>query len=176
MENSKGSAEEVSTGSTSSCQRLRRQEGATRDASIVLEQRADSARPLGLPIASTHHQLPCHQRRWIDNDDLFAAIDRHGQGLAECLSLAKSTLAMVRCRSPPEADSVEDRLARAKARITGETFVIIFAFLQSHPQDSDYLSFAFFRFVCPIREPSIGCGARGGIRQRQRCHPGGLSV
>ena len=78
MENSKGSAEEVSTGSASSRQRLRRQEGATRDASTVLEQRADSAQPLRLPATPTHRQLPCYQRRWIDNDDLFTAIDRYG--------------------------------------------------------------------------------------------------
>ena len=58
--------------------------------------------------------------RWIDNDDLLASIDRHGQSLAECLSLTESALAMVRCRSPPTVDSVEDRLAKAEARIAGE--------------------------------------------------------
>ena len=120
MENSKRSTEEVFDGSASSRQRILRQEGATRDAPTVPEQRADPAQPLGLPAAPTHRQLPCYQRRQIDNDDFLAAIDRHGQGLTECLSLAESTLAMARCRSPPEADSVEDKLARAEARITGE--------------------------------------------------------
>ena len=120
MENSKRPAEEVFIRSASSRQRLHRQEGTTWDAPTVLEQRADSAQPLGLPAASTRRQLPCYQRRWIDNDDFLATIDRHGQGLAKCLSLAESTLAMARCRSPPEVDSVEDKLARAEARIVGE--------------------------------------------------------
>ena len=64
----------------------------------------------------------------MDNDDLLTSIDWHGQGLAEHLSLTESALAMVRCRSPPEADLVEDRLAKVEARISGETFVITFAF------------------------------------------------
>ena len=103
MENSKGLVEEVSTGSTLSSQRLRCQEGATHDASSILEQRAISVQPLGLPTVPTHRQLPCYQRRWIDNDDLLASIDRHGQNLTECLSLVESSLAMVRCQSSPEA-------------------------------------------------------------------------
>jgi len=68
----------------------------------------------------------------MDNDDLLTSIDWHGQGLTECLSLAESALAMVRCQSPPKADSVEDRLAKAKARITGEISVITFASFQFH--------------------------------------------
>ena len=120
MENSKRSTEEAFNGSASSCQRLHREEGATRDAPTIPEQRVDSAQPLGLPAAPTHRQLPCYQRRRIDNDDFLAAIDRHDQGLAEYFSLAESTLAMARCRSPPEADCVEDKLARAEARIVGE--------------------------------------------------------
>jgi len=120
MENSKRPTEEVFIGSASSRQRLRRQEGTTWDAPTISEQRDDSAQPLGLLVAPTRRQLPRYQRRWIDNDDFLAAIDRHGQGLAECLSLAESTLAMSRCRSPPKADFVEDKLARAEARITGE--------------------------------------------------------
>ena len=44
--------------------------------------------------------------------------------LDECLSPAELALAMVRCRSPPEADSVEGRLAKAEARITGEISII----------------------------------------------------
>ena len=121
MQNSKRSAEEVFTRSASSRQRLRRQEGTTQDAPTTLEQRADLVQPLGFPAAPTRRSLPCYQRRQIDNDDLLAAIDRHGQGLAECLSLAESSLAMAQCRSPPVADSVEDKLAKAEARIAGET-------------------------------------------------------
>ena len=78
MENSKRSAKEVFTESASSRQRLRRQEGTTQDAPTTLEQRVDPVQPLGLPVAPTHHPLPYYQRRWIDNDDLLAAIDRHG--------------------------------------------------------------------------------------------------
>ena len=80
----------------------------------------------------------------MDNDDLLASIDRHGQSLAECLSLIESTLAMVRCRSPPEVDSVEDRLAKAEARIMGEISIITFASFQFHLQDSDRLPFESF--------------------------------
>ena len=69
--------------------------------------------------------------RWIDNDDLLASIDRHGQSLAECLSLAESALAMVRCRSPPAVDSVEDRLAKAEARIVGEILIVTSAFFST---------------------------------------------
>ena len=98
-------------------------------------------------MLTARRQLPCFQRRRIDNDDLLASIDRHGQGLAECLSLAESALAMVRCRSPPKADSVEGRLAKAEARITGDTSVISSASFQFHLQDSDHLSFESFRFV-----------------------------
>ena len=71
--------------------------------------------------------------RRIDNDDLLASIDRHGQSLAECLSLAESSLAMVRCRSPPTVDSVEDRLAKAEARIEGEIPVATSASFQFLP-------------------------------------------
>ena len=60
---------------------------------------------------------------------------------------AESALAMVRCRSPPEADSVEGRLAKAEARITGDTSVISSASFQFHLQDSNHLSFESFRFV-----------------------------
>ena len=96
---------------------------------------------------------------------MLASIDRHGQSLDECLSLAESALAMVRCRSPPEADSVEDRLAKAEARITSEISLITFASFQFHLQDSDHLPFESFRFICSTGEPLIGCGARGGICQ-----------
>jgi len=135
MENSKKFAEEALNGPASSCLFLHRPEGTTRGAPTASGNRTDSVRPLGSSTLTAHCQLPCYQRRQIDNDDLLASIDRHGQSLTECLSLTESALAMVRCRSPPEADLVEDRLAKAEARITGETFVVIFAFLQSHPQD-----------------------------------------
>ena len=127
MENSKKFAEEAFNGPASSRQRLHWQEGATRGAPTTSGNETNSVRPLGSSSLIARCQLPCYQRRWIDNDDLLASIDQHGQSLAECLSLAESALAMVRCRSPPEADSVEDRLAKAEAKITGETSVMTFA-------------------------------------------------
>ena len=80
---------------------------------------------------------------------------------------------MVRCRSPPKADSVEGRLAKAEARITGDTSVISSASFQFHLQDSDHLPFESFRFVCSTGEPPIGYGACGRICQCQRRRPGG---
>ena len=133
MENNKRFAEEAINGSASSRQCLYHREGITCDTPTASGNRANSVRPLGSSSLTAHHQLPCYQRRQIDNDDLLASIDRHGQSLAECLSLAESALAMVRCRSPPKADSMEDRLAKAKARITGEISVITFASFQFHP-------------------------------------------
>ena len=144
MENSKRFAEEALNGPASSRQRLHRQEGTTCDAPTALGDRADSVRPLGSSSSIARRQLPCYQRRRIDNDYPLASIDRHGQGLTECLSLAESTLAMVRCRSPPETDSVEDRLAKAKARIMGEISIITFASFQFHLQDSDHFPFESF--------------------------------
>ena len=64
---------------------------------------------------------------------MLASINRHGQSLVECLSLIELALAMIRCRSPPEVNSVEDRLDKAEARITGEISVITFASFQFHP-------------------------------------------
>ena len=120
MENNKRSAEEALNRSTSSRQRLDRQEGATWDAPIVLEQRADSAQPSRSSSAPIHRQLPRYPRRWIDNDDLLASIDQTDQNLANCLTLIESAQAMIQGRSPPEASSVGERLARAEARIIGE--------------------------------------------------------
>ena len=120
MENSKRSAEGDSDGSESLHQRLHHQEGVARDVTTASGYRADSVWPLGSSLSTVYHQLPCYPRRWIGNDDLLATIDNHGQGLAECLFLMESTLAMARCRSPPMADSVDDKLAKAEARITGE--------------------------------------------------------
>ena len=127
MENSKRFPEKVFIESTASRQRLRHQEGISCDVPTASGDRADFVWPLGPSSSITRRQLPCHQRRWIDNDDLLASIDRHGQSLAECLSLTESALAMVRCRSPPMANSVEDRLAKVEARITGEIPVIALA-------------------------------------------------
>ena len=136
MENSKKFPEEALNGPTSSRQRLHRQEGATHGAPTASRNRTDSVWPLGSSSLIACCQLPCYQRRRIDNDDLLASIDQHDQSLAECLSLAESALAMVRCRSPPEANSVEDRLAKAEAKIIGETSVMTFA----------PFSFSFSRF------------------------------
>jgi len=119
MENSKRSAEGALNGSASSRQRLHRQEGAAHDAPTASGYRADSVRPLGSSLSIVYCQLPCYPRRQIGNDDLLATIDSHGQSLAECLSLAESTLAMARCRSLPVVDSVDDKLAKAEARIMG---------------------------------------------------------
>ena len=127
MENSREFAEEALNEPASSRLRLHRQEGTTRGALTTLGNRTDSVQHLGSSSLIACCQLPCCQRRQIDNDDLFASIDRHGQSLAECLSLVESALAIVRCRSPPEADSVEDRLAKAEAKIMGETSVMTFA-------------------------------------------------
>jgi len=63
-----------------------------------------------------------------DNDDLIASIDRTGEKLADCLSIAESALAIVQSRSPPEANPVWERLAKAEARIAGEMFTTIFCF------------------------------------------------
>ena len=120
MENSKRFAEGALNGSASSRQRLHRQEGAAHDAPTASSYRANSVQPLGSSSSIAYRQFPCYSRRQIGNDDLVATIDNHGQGLVECLSLAESTLAMARCRSTPVADSVDDKLAKAEARIMGE--------------------------------------------------------
>ena len=106
MENNKRFAEKALNGPISSRQHLHHQEGTTHDAPTASGDRADSIRPLGSSSLIAHRQLPCYQRRRIDNDDLLASIDRHGQSLAECLSLVESALAMVRCRSSPKADDI----------------------------------------------------------------------
>ena len=95
MENNKRSAEEAFDGSASSRQRIHRQEGATCDASIILEQRTDSTQPLRPSLAPIRRQLPCYPRRSRDNDDLIASIDRTGEKLADCLSIAESALAII---------------------------------------------------------------------------------
>ena len=96
MENSKKFAKEALNGPTSSRQCLHRQEGTSRGAPSTLGNRTDSIRPLGSSLLTACSQLPCYQRRQIDNDDLLASINRHGQSLAECLSLVELALAMVR--------------------------------------------------------------------------------
>ena len=92
MENGKRSAEEAFNGSVSPRQRLRHQEGATRDAPIIPEHRADSAQLSRLSSSIIHRQLPCYPRKRIDNDDLIASIDRAGQKLADCLFIVESAL------------------------------------------------------------------------------------
>ena len=90
MKNSNRSTEEALDGSASSRQRILRQEGAPRDVPIILEQRADSIKPLGSSSAPICRQLPCYLRRSRDNDDLIASIDRTGEKLADCLSIMES--------------------------------------------------------------------------------------
>ena len=173
MENSKRSPKKAFIGSASSCQCLRRQEGVSRDASAALGNRANSVRPSGPSSSMACRQPSCHQMRWIDNDDLLASIDRHGQSLTECLSLVELALTMVRCRSPPAVDSVEDRLAKAEARIAGEILVITSTSFQFCLRDSDHLPFESFRSICPTGEPSISCGSCCGICQCQGRRSGG---
>ena len=120
MENGKRPAKEVFNGSASPRRRLRHQEGVTRDAPIVPNHGANSAQLLGSSSSTIRRQLPCYPRRQIDNDDLLCSIDYAGQKLTNFLSITELALAMVRCRSPSEADPVEDRLAKADARIMGE--------------------------------------------------------
>ena len=131
MENSKRSTEEALAGSTSSCQHIHRQEGATYDAPVVLEQRTDSTQPLGSSLAPICRQLLYYLRRSRDNDDLIASIDRTGEKLADCLSIVELALAIIQGRSPPEANPVWERLAKAEARIAGETFTIISCFFSN---------------------------------------------
>ena len=83
---------------------------------------------LGSSSAPICRQLPCYLRRPRDNDDLIASIDQTGEKLVDCLSIAELALAIVQGRSPPEANPVRERLAKAKARIAGGSFTIIFYF------------------------------------------------
>ena len=59
---------------------------------------------------------------------MIAFIDQTGEKLANCLTIMESALAIVQGQSPPKANSVRGRLAKAEVRITGETFTIIFCF------------------------------------------------
>ena len=127
MENNKRSAEEALNRSTSSRQRPRCQEDASRG-TPTMDQRASAAQPSGSSLASICRQLPCHSRRQISNNDLLASIDRTDQHLANCLSLVESALAMIEDRSPPEISLMRERLARAEARIMGEMSAIISLF------------------------------------------------
>jgi len=119
MENSKRPAEDALNGPASSRQCLHRREGATQDVPIVLEHRVNPAQPLRSSSTLIRRQLPSYPRRQIDNVDLIASIDRTGQSLSNCLSLAESALAMIPIRSSSEAD-LREWLARAEARIIGE--------------------------------------------------------
>jgi len=124
MENSKRLAEEALNEPASSRQRLHRREGATRDVPIILEHRVDPVQPSGSSSTLIRCRLPNYPRRQIDNVNLIASIDRTDQNLSNCLSLAESALAMIQIRSSSDAN-LRERLARAKARITGETATII---------------------------------------------------
>ena len=95
MEDTKRYAEKALDGSGSSRQRIHRQEDATCDAPVVLEQRANSTRPLGSSSVPIRRQLPCYLRRSRDNDDQIASIDRTGDKLADYLSIAELALAIV---------------------------------------------------------------------------------
>ena len=95
MENNKKFTEETLNRPVSLRLRLHHQEGTTHGAPTVLRNRTNSVRLLGSSSSTTCRQLPCYQRRLVDNDDLLASIDRHGQSLVECLSLAEFALAMV---------------------------------------------------------------------------------
>ena len=128
MKNNNRSIEEALNGSASSRQRILRQEGALRDVPIISEQRADSAQPSRSSSAPICRQLPRYLRRPRDNDGLIASIDRTGEKLADCLAITESALAIVQGRSPPEANPARERLAKAEARIAGETFTTIFYF------------------------------------------------
>ena len=141
MENINRSAEEALNGFASLRQRILCQEGAPCDVPIIIEQRADSTQPLGSSSAPIYRQLPRYLRRPRDNDDLIASIDRTGEKLADCLAIAESALAIVQGRSPPEANLVWERLAKAKAIIAGETFTIIFCF---------FFNFYFPRSCSPL--------------------------
>jgi len=124
MENNKRPAKEALNGPASSRQCLHRPEGATRDVPIIPEHRVDSAQPSRSSSTLIHHQLPNYLRRQINNVNLIACIDRTDQSLSNCLSLAESALAMIQIRSSSEAD-LRERLARAEARIIGETAIIL---------------------------------------------------
>ena len=133
MENNKRPIEEALNGPASSCQRLHRQEGATRDVPITPEHRANSAQPSGSSSTPIRSQLPNYLRRQINNVDLIASINWTDQSLSNCLSLAESALAMIQIRSSSDAD-LRERLARAEARITCETTTTI---------SLSFLNFAF---------------------------------
>ena len=166
MENNKRSVEEALNGSTSSCQHLHRQEGATWGAPIVPEQRADSAQPSGSSSALIRRQLPRYPRRQIDNDDLLASINWTDQHLANCLSLAESALAMIEDRSPPEISLMRERLARAEARIMSEMSAItsLIFFLDFILKTSNYSFLECFRFNHSVGESSISHGSCSEIR------------
>ena len=166
MENGKRSAEEAFNGSVSPRQRLRHQEGATQDAPIILEHRVNSAQLLGSSSSMIRRPLPCYPRKQIDNDDLMASIDQASQKLTDCLSIVKSALSMAPRRSPSEANQVEERLAKAEARIMGEMPTIIFYL---------FLIFVFkiliipssnlSRSISPVGKPLISYRVRSRIRQ-----------
>ena len=52
--------------------------------------------------------LPRYPRRQIKNDDLIASIDRVGQKLADCLSIAESALTTLVQRRPPSDSDLSE--------------------------------------------------------------------
>ena len=123
---------------------------------------ADSAQPLGHPW----HRFSAGSPK--DNDDLIASIDRTSEKLADCRSIAESALAIIQGRSPPKANPVRERLAKAKARISGEAFTISFLFLLHFAiKISDHYLLESCRFNCLVGESSISGGSRGGVCQCQ---------
>ena len=88
--------------------------------------------------------LPCYLRKRIDNDDLMASIDQASQKLTDSLSVVESALnTLVQGRSPSEANQVEERLAKAEARIMGEMPTTIFCL---------FLVFVFKILMIPFLE------------------------
>ena len=92
---------------------------------------------------------------------MIASIDRVGQKLADCLSIVESALAMAQRRSPFEADQVEERLAKAEARIMGEMPTTIFYL---------FLVFVFKILIIPSSNlsRSIGLVGKPSISHRVR--------
>jgi len=155
MENGKRSAKEAFNRSVSSCQRLRHQEGATRDAPIISKHRADSAQLLGLSSSTICCSFPRYPRKQINSDNLIASIDQVGQKLIDYPSIVESSLTTLVQRRPPSdsdlldvhqetpgvaatihqdaprgrpANQVGEWLAEAEARIMGEIPTTLFCF------------------------------------------------
>ena len=73
--------------------------------------------PLRSPSSTTHRPLPCYQRRQINNNYLIASIDRVGQKLVDCVSIAKLALDTLVQRRPPSDPDLSE-VARETPRVT----------------------------------------------------------